>query len=116
MAQQLRNRLHTVFSDAPWQRIAARQAQWPQNGTGRRINDIRAMVVHETSGQEIATRRITYQRRAAMPCIMVRELKPTWLELARPRVPLALRESVLVAKAGSQVQSSRSRNVRGFHR
>jgi hypothetical protein len=45
MAQQLRDRLNTVFSDGPWQEISA-----AGGGAGVRMADVRTMVVHETSG------------------------------------------------------------------
>src|SRR5436305_10565560 len=45
VAQQLRDRLDTVFSDAPW-----RDVQAAGGSAGRRIADVRTMVVHETSG------------------------------------------------------------------
>ncbi len=50
MPQQLLDRLNAVFSDAPWRTaIQPGQANWPA-GVGRRIADVRALVVHETSG------------------------------------------------------------------
>ncbi|MDA0171418.1 N-acetylmuramoyl-L-alanine amidase [Solirubrobacter taibaiensis] len=47
-AQQLRNRLLTVFSDTPWQEISP-LTTFP-NGIGARISDVKALVVHQTSG------------------------------------------------------------------
>ncbi len=44
-AQQLRNRLNTVFSDRPWRDLQALAAS-----AGDPIVDVKAMVVHETSG------------------------------------------------------------------
>ena len=46
-AQQLRNRLNTVFSDQPWRDL---QAMNPPALAGNRIADLKALVVHETSG------------------------------------------------------------------
>src|SRR5215469_5981912 len=45
VAQQLRDRLDTVFSDAPWRDVRA-----AGGSAGVRIADVRTMVVHETSG------------------------------------------------------------------
>src|SRR4051794_10929569 len=52
MPRALRDKLDAVFDDTPWQRsISPRQADWPQgNGFGTVINDVRTIVVHETSG------------------------------------------------------------------
>jgi hypothetical protein len=55
VAQQLRDRLNAVFSDAPWRtRVQPGQATWPVSSTGRRVGiriaDVRSLVVHETSG------------------------------------------------------------------
>src|SRR4051794_15395096 len=50
MARILEQRLNRVLDDAPWQRLhALPQAQW-RGGIGAQINDVRALVVHETSG------------------------------------------------------------------
>ena len=46
MAQQLRDRLETVFTDDPWLRNVQAAGGLP----GRRIADVRSMIVHETSG------------------------------------------------------------------
>jgi hypothetical protein len=48
-AQQLRDRLNAVFSDAPQQEVQRRHAEWP-GGIGARVPDVRTIVVHETSG------------------------------------------------------------------
>jgi hypothetical protein len=45
VAQQLRDRLETVFSDGPW-----RDVQTAGGAAGARIADVKTMVVHETSG------------------------------------------------------------------
>jgi hypothetical protein len=45
VAQQLRDRLNAVFSDAPWQQVSA-----AGGAAGRRINDVKTLIVHETSG------------------------------------------------------------------
>ena len=49
MAEQLRIRLATVFTDAPWRQVSAAQAPHP-NGLPGRIADVRAVTVHQTSG------------------------------------------------------------------
>lgn len=50
MAQQLHDRLAAVLDTTLWtNEILADQAHWPA-GVGRRIADVRTMVVHETSG------------------------------------------------------------------
>jgi hypothetical protein len=52
--QQLLNRLYAVYSDDPWRsRVAPRRADWPvgrSSRVGTPIPDVRALVVHETSG------------------------------------------------------------------
>jgi hypothetical protein len=48
-AQQLRDRLDAIFSDAPWRQVQAHPAQWAP-GIGGPIADVKSMVVHETSG------------------------------------------------------------------
>ena len=45
MAQQLRDRLNTVYTDRPWQDLQLAGAR-----AGNPIADVKAMVVHETSG------------------------------------------------------------------
>src|SRR5215472_6623485 len=45
VAQQLRDRLDTVFSDAPWRDVRA-----AGGSAGVRIADVRTIVVHETNG------------------------------------------------------------------
>ena len=50
MARVLEERLNRVLDDSPWQRLdRIPQAQW-RGGIGAPINDVRALVVHETSG------------------------------------------------------------------
>src|SRR5262245_19157902 len=50
MAQALFDQLNVVFSDAPEQRAVAQRAHWPGGLFARRINDVRSVGVHETSG------------------------------------------------------------------
>jgi hypothetical protein len=49
VAQQLRDRLNTVLDEAPWRQVSINPGSWP-SGVGTWINDVRTMVVHETSG------------------------------------------------------------------
>ena len=50
MAQALFSRLNAVFSDAPERRVVAERVHWPGGTFASDIADVRAMVVHETSG------------------------------------------------------------------
>lgn len=50
MAHALFSRLNSVLSNAPEQRALAQRAHWPGGIFASRINDVRAFVIHETSG------------------------------------------------------------------
>ena len=50
MAQQLFNQLDRVFSDEPWTHIQANSGGHYPHGSGTPLTDVKAILVHETSG------------------------------------------------------------------
>ena len=62
MAQQLRDRLNTVFSDRPWLDLQAAGVS-----AGNRIADVKAMVVHESSGWPPRSNGVNMFNRAFTP-------------------------------------------------
>jgi hypothetical protein len=62
VAQQLRDRLNAVFSDRPWRDLQAAGA-----AAGTRIADVKAMVVHQTSGWPPRSNGVNMFNRAFRP-------------------------------------------------